>query len=141
MARLFNRLIGSTDVGLLILRLAVGSMMFVHGYGKVLKVLSGEWGFADPIHIGSGPTLILTALAESLCMLLIIIGFRTRLAVLPPLTVMLVAFFLVHGGAPWADKELALLYASSFFVLLIAGGGNISLDSSHRERRIRPPLR
>jgi putative oxidoreductase len=54
---------------------------------------------------------------------------------------MLVAVLVVHSGAPWADKELAMLYAAIFFVLLITGAGNISLDAAHRERRSRPQLR
>jgi putative oxidoreductase len=141
MARFFNRTVGSTDFGLLVLRLAIGSMMFVHGYGKILKILSGSWKFPDPIGIGSSPSLFLTATAESVCMVLIVLGFKTRLAAFPPLIVMSVAALIVHSGDPWGDKELAVLYAAMFFVLVITGGGNISLDSAHRERRSRPPLR
>ena len=141
MARFLGKTVGSADIGLLVLRLTVSSMMLIHGYGKLLKVLSGNWRFANPIGIGAGPSLILTTAAEFFCMLLLIVGFKTRLAVLPPLITMLVAALVVHSGDPWGDKELAVLYASIFSVLLITGAGNLSLDGSHRERRSRPPLR
>ena len=140
MARFFGRTIGNTDIGLLVLRLTVSSLMLVHGYGKFLKILSGDWGFADPIGIGEGPSLILTTTAEFLCMILLIVGFKTRLAVLPPLITMAVAAVIVHSGDPWGDRELAVLYVAIFFVLLITGAGKISLDGAHRERRSRPPL-
>lgn len=141
MARFFDRSVRNTDVGLLVLRLAVSSLMLVHGYGKLMKVFSGDWEFPDPLGIGAGTSLILTTTAEFLCMILLIVGFKTRLAVLLPLATMLVAALVVHSGDPWGDREPAVLYAAIFFVLLITGAGRISLDGAHHERRRRPPLR
>ena len=71
MARFLGKTVGSADIGILVLRLTVSSMMLIHGYGKLLKVLSGNWRFANPIGIGAGPSLILTTAAEFFCMLLI----------------------------------------------------------------------
>jgi putative oxidoreductase len=118
----------SPDLGLLILRLGLGSMMLTHGWPKVQKILAGDWTFANPIGVGEAPSLLLAALAEFGCSLLVLVGFRVRLAVLPILFTMLVAAIIVHANDPWARKELPLLYASGYATLLLLGGGRYSVD-------------
>lgn len=118
------------DLGLLILRGAVGAMMaFGHGLGKVSKILAGNFAFADPIGIGPAASLVLAGAAEFLFCLAIVVGFKTRWAAVPPLITMLVAAFIVHGGDPWAKKELALMYAVPFLALILLGGGRFTLDT------------
>ena len=116
------------DLGLLILRLGLGAMMLTHGWPKVQKILAGDWTFANPIGVGEAPSLLLAALAEFGCSLLVLVGFRVRLAVLPILFTMLVAAIIVHANDPWARKELPLLYASGYATLLLLGGGRYSVD-------------
>ncbi|MCL4795153.1 MAG: DoxX family protein [Bryobacteraceae bacterium] len=116
------------DLGLLILRLGLGAMMLTHGWPKVQKILAGDWTFANPIGVGEAPSLLLAALAEFGCSLLVLAGFRVRLAVLPILFTMLVAAIIVHANDPWAKKELPLLYASGYATLLLLGGGRYSVD-------------
>jgi putative oxidoreductase len=41
---------------------------------------------------------------------------------------MLVAAFVVHGGDPWRDKELAIMYFVIYLVILVAGPGRFSID-------------
>ncbi len=67
-----------TDLRLLILRLAAGGMMLGHGLGKLRNVLSGRWGFPDPLGIRSKPSL--AVFAEFVCALLVVVGFKTRWA-------------------------------------------------------------
>lgn len=116
------------DLGLLILRLGLGAMMLTHGWPKVQKILAGDWTFANPIGVGEAPSLLLAALAEFGCSLLVLAGFRVRLAVLPILFTMLVAAIIVHANDPWTKKELPLLYASGYATLLLLGGGRYSVD-------------
>lgn len=123
----------SPDLGLLILRLGLGSMMLTHGWPKVQKILAGDWTFANPIGVGEAPSLLLAALAEFGCSLLVLVGFRVRLAVLPILFTMLVAAIIVHANDPWARKELPLLYASGYATLLLLGGGRYSVDGRKSE--------
>ena len=54
---LLNNELRNIDWGLLILRLVGGSFMLTHGYPKLMKVISGDFGFADPF--GLGPTVSL----------------------------------------------------------------------------------
>lgn len=117
------------DLGLLILRLGAGSFMLTHGWPKFQKILAGDWTFADPIGLGQAPSLALAAFAELFCSLLVIAGFRVRLAAIPVVFTMLVAGIIVHAADPWAKKEFALLYAVCFGALLLLGGGRYSLDA------------
>lgn len=102
--------------------------MLTHGWPKFQKILAGDWTFADPIGIGQAPSLALATFAELLCSLLVIAGYRVRLAVMPLIFTMLVAAVIVHSADPWPRKELPLLYAAAFFALLLLGGGKYSLD-------------
>ena len=117
------------DIGLLILRLWFGlEMAFAHGWGKVLKVIAGDFQWADPIGLGSTTSLILASGAEFVCAIFIALGFFTRLNLIPYLITMLVAAFIVHWGDPWAKQVNALHYAIPAIVLLITGPGRYSLD-------------
>ncbi|MFA7359014.1 MAG: DoxX family protein [Bacteroidales bacterium] len=117
------------STALLFLRIIVAAMMLTHGYGK-LQLLTGEGPvqFADPIGIGASASLILAVLAEFLCSILLIFGLTTRYAIIPLLTTMLVAFFVVHASDPFMRKELPLLYAAVFLFIGLLGPGSFSLD-------------
>jgi putative oxidoreductase len=119
----------SREVGLLFVRVTVGLMMaFGHGWGKMVKVVSGDFSFADPLGIGAAPSLVLAALAEFAGALLVALGVKTRFAAVPVTITMVVAAFVQHLEDPWGKKELALLYAIPFAMLVITGGGRYSLD-------------
>ena len=126
------------DIGLLFLRLAVGVLMLGHGMDKLADLLFGITGFPDPIGIGSTPTLALAAMAEIGCSLLVIIGFRTRIAALSIVAAMLIAGFVVHIDDGSSGRELALLYAIPFLTLVFTGGGRYTLDTWLESRRRSP---
>lgn len=135
------------SLGLLILRLGVGGLMAVHGWGKLQMVLNGQLDkFADPIGLGSATSLILVTVAEFGCAILVMLGLLTRLAAIPPAIAMGVAAFIVHEKDPWSleqavrqvvdgtfmsgpAKEVALLYLIPFLALVLTGPGRISLDA------------
>lgn len=121
------------DVGTLILRLIGGGMMLSHGIPKLMKLLSGNFQFADPIGLGPEISLILTVFAEFLCALLILVGFGTRLAAIPLMITMLVAAFIVHGADPWGKKEFALIYFFVYAAIFYLGSGNYSVDSKMKK--------
>lgn len=118
----------STDLGLLILRLVSGAAMLTHGYPKLQKVIDGNFQFGDPLGVGPEISLILAVFAEAICSTLIIIGLTTRLAVIPLIVTMGVAFFIVHAADPFKTKELALIYLSIFLALFFTGPGKFSAD-------------
>ena len=123
------------DIGLLVLRVAGGLMMAGHGYGKVQKVLAGDFGFPDPLGVGATASLILAAFAEFVCALLVVVGLQTRWSAIPVVMTMLVAALIVHAGDPWGEKEHALIFATAFLALVFTGGGRFSIDALFRRSR------
>lgn len=117
------------DLGLLLLRVGFGAtMIFAHGYPKLMKVISGDMSFVDPFGIGQAPTLILATITEVVFPLLIVIGFKTRLASIPAALTMAGAFFVVHANDPFNIKEKALLFLIGFIAIGLLGPGRHSID-------------
>ena len=125
--------IGRVDVGLLILRVFTGYLMFTYhglskitagperweGLGRSLTILIG----IDSFHVFFG---FLASLSESFGSVLIALGFFTRISSFFLLFTMTIATLkkVFLGGA----FELALVYGIIYFVLIIAGSGKYSLD-------------
>ncbi len=117
------------DIGLLVLRVSVASLMlFGHGADKLVNFSSIVSSFPDPLGIGSVLSLGLAVFAEFFCSLAIGFGILTRLATIPLMITMLVATFIEHGAGPWATKELAFVYFLIYLAILIAGPGKYSVD-------------
>lgn len=117
------------DLGLLAVRLLAGGMMLTHGIPKIDRLLGeGPVKFADPFGLGPEISLVLVLFAEVACSILVMIGFKTRLATLPLLVTMLVAAFLIHGADPFGEKELSLTFFTLFLSILISGSGRYSVD-------------
>jgi putative oxidoreductase len=116
------------DFGLLILRVGVSALMLTHGYGKFIKLFTDPTDFGDPIGLGPTISLILTVIGEFVAPILILIGYRTKLAAIPALITMLVAAFVVHASDPIGTKEKALFYAISFLAIAFTGPGKYSMD-------------
>jgi putative oxidoreductase len=117
----------SLDFGLLIMRIGFSVGLMTHGYGKFLKVVQGNFEFGDPIGIGPTFSLILAAIGEFIAPILIILGWKTRLATIFPTLTMLVAFAISHDGDPFSRKEKAFVYLIAFLTLYFTGPGKYSL--------------
>lgn len=121
------------DLGLLAVRLLAGGMMLTHGIPKIGRLLGdGPVKFADPFGLGPEISLIMAIFAEVVCAVLIMVGFKTRLATIPLMITMLVAAFYAHWDDPFGKKELPLLYFAVFLGILIVGGGKFALDSAKK---------
>lgn len=121
--------VNKVNLSLLILRISIGGMMLTHGIPKFMKLLSGDFAFADPLGIGAGFTLFLAVSTEFLGSLMIITGLGTRFGAFLGVSTMAVAAFIQHGADPFGTKEKALLYLVGYIVLVIAGSGKYSLDA------------
>lgn len=134
MKRLFSTRVSDNAFGfaMLLLRLGAGGLMLVnHGWGKLKNFSTMSAQFGDPIGVGPTVSLALTTFAEFFCAAFIILGLFTRLAAIPLIITMAVAFFIVHKGiyAPGPGSgELALLYFVCFLTILFAGPGKYSVD-------------
>ncbi len=121
------------NFGLLLLRLGAAlPMLFLHGlpkfenraemapnFGQIITWISPEFNFW------------LAVFAELVCAALVALGLLTRLATIPLIITMAVAFFIVHGGklVGEGNGEMALIYAIPFLTLLFTGPGAISIDN------------
>jgi len=115
---------------LLVLRVVFGgAMIYGHGWGKLTTYGERSASFPDPLGVGSPASLGLAVFAEAFCALAIVLGLLTRLAALPLIVTMLVAFFVVHGNDPFGDKELALVYLAAYLALFLRGAGAWSVDA------------
>lgn len=126
------------DLGLLIFRLSLGILMFMHGFHKVIygvdgiKSMLAAYGMPEFLAYG-------VHLGETIAALMIIIGYRTRLAAVAFTIVMIVAFLMAHmdplfalgkSGA-WLHEVIALFLFGGLG-LMFTGGGKYALSTVHK---------
>ena len=116
------------NFGLLLLRVAFSGLILTHGIPKLLKLIAGNFEFADPIGIGATASLILAVLGEVVFPILIIIGYKTRLSAIPVIITMLIATFVYHANDSFGIKEKSIMYLTAFVVIAILGAGKYSID-------------
>ena len=121
------------NLGVLVLRAGFGlSIALAHGLGKVpppemfVNALGGM-GFPCPACFAW-----LAGLSEFLGGLCIAFGLLTRPAASFLGFTMAVAAFVAHASDPFQKKEMALLYLTASFAILLLGGGRHALDKFFR---------
>ncbi|TDU81383.1 putative oxidoreductase [Prosthecobacter fusiformis] len=121
----------SADLGLLVLRMALGlPMLVLHGLDKVQKFDTLAPKFLPLFGLPSNVSLGMAIFAELVCAGLVVVGLFTRFAALSLSITMGVAFFIAHNAQFTGEKpgELAFVYLAGFVTLLLAGGGKFSVD-------------
>ena len=127
------------NLSLLIARIGIASLMLVHGFPKMIQLLSGDpVAFPAVMGMNAQTSLTLAVLAEVLCSVLILVGLKTRISTIPLIITMLVAVFSIHSDGPFAKQELGLLYLLVYLALLLAGGGKYSTDYFLHKRSVHP---
>jgi len=117
-------------LGFLALRVVLGVIMIAHGYGKVFGGLHKHAEFVASLGI-PGWMAYLSAGAEFLGGILLVIGLITRIAAVAVCINMLVAIFKVHlhnGLLGQAGYQFPLALAAMAFAIIFTGAGPISLD-------------
>ncbi|APY09780.1 GntR family transcriptional regulator [Seonamhaeicola sp. S2-3] len=124
------------DLGFLILRITVAGLMLFHGVAKLshldgIKNMLSSSGIPEFMAYGVFITKIIAPV-------LMIIGFRTRLASIIFFFGMITALFLAHSGNMFAlsktgglQIELILLYAFGALTLFFIGSGKYAISSKH----------
>lgn len=127
----------NTNTGLLLIRISVGLLMLFHGIAKLKGVdfiegMLSEKGMPSFLAYG-------VYITEIVAPLLILIGYRTRLASIAYAIGILFAIFLVHtadvftlndhGG--WGI-ELLGLYLFGAVALIFTGGGDYAVSTNHK---------
>jgi putative oxidoreductase len=126
------------DAGILILRLSLGVLMLLHGIAKLVKGVGGIAGMMEESGL-PGFLAYGVFIGEVVAPVLLIIGFRVRLAALAFAGTMIVAVFLAHSAdvfsltksGGWAI-ELLGLYLFGALALFFTGGGNFALSQKSK---------
>ena len=117
-----------TSLLLLVVRIIFGVLLMNHGIQKWSNFQELSAVFPDPLGLGSPISLGLAIFGELVCSMAFIVGFLYRLAMIPMIFTMIVAFFIVHANDAFAVKELAFIYLIVFIIMNIAGPGKFSID-------------
>lgn len=122
----------------LFLRLFVGIMLMQFGIRQLVNFNNVVDTFPGVMGMDSETSLILMIVIELGCSLLIMVGFLTRLATIPPIIAMIVAeHFILHDLLPdtlvysitsTMPGYLPLMFIGIYLFILLAGPGKISLD-------------
>lgn len=118
----------ATSAMLLIARIVFGILLMNHGIQKWTNFQELSAVFPDPLGVGSPLSLGLAIFGELACSMAFIIGFLYRLAMIPMVFTMVVAFFVIHGNDSFATKELAFVYLVVFILMYIIGPGKFAVD-------------
>ena len=119
---------GALDLALLLLRVGMGVLMMPHGYNKLTHFNEYKDGFINFLGLGGPISLGLTVFGEFFCSILLVLGFVTRLAVIPMIIVMCTALFVAHDGEIFGEGEHAGLFLICFITLFMTGPGRYSID-------------
>jgi putative oxidoreductase len=119
----------STDVGLLIIRIASSTILLIYGVPKLINYNEWKHDFTDPLGLGSEFSLILCIMAEVFCSILVMLGLFTRIALVPLIINMLVIVLIVHAKDPFSDKEHGLSFLIPHILIFLAGPGRFSIDN------------
>jgi len=126
------------NTGLLVLRLTIGILMLFHGIAKLIHGLSG---IENILSANGLPTFLSYGvyIGEVIVPILIIIGYKTRMASAILAANMLFALFLVHSNdifslsktGGWA-VELIAIYLLGALTLFFTGAGKYAISKSSK---------
>ena len=124
------------SVGLLVLRVAAGVAMAMHGAGKIVNPL-GWAGDRFP-----APAQAIAAVSEFFGGIALAAGFLTPVAAIGVASTMLVAAYThVSQGQPYVGKggswELAGVHGAIAVMLALVGPGRLSVDHALFAKRLR----
>ena len=117
-----------TSLLLLAARVIFGVLLMSHGLQKWAGFAQMADVFPDPLGVGSRFSLMLAIFGELVCSFGFLIVFLYRLAMIPMIFTMAMAFFVIHSQDAFAVRELALVYLVVFVLMYIAGPGKFAVD-------------
>ena len=119
------------SLGLLILRIAVGSMLIHHGYEKLANIENFADAFVRPIHLPFPiVSSYIAAFSEIVGSWMLITGVGVRFGALAITGTMMVAIYhaIYTSGFNIYLLELLILYLGGALALVLNGGGLFAFD-------------
>lgn len=125
-----------THLGRLFLRLFVGVMMMQFGVRQIMDFGAESAAFPSIFGMSGAASLTMLIVLEMCCSLMVMVGFLTRLMVLPLFIAMIVAEWYLIGIAPEASYMISwrspgylpVMFLGIYFFILLVGPGKISVD-------------
>jgi len=118
-------------LALLLFRVALSSeMILVHGLKKLGLNGSEPEIVPNPFHFPSALNQLLVNCSDLLFPSFVLLGFLTRLSVLPILAVTLTGYFIIHSHDPLPERDTPFMYSLSFLLILFLGPGKYSIDNA-----------
>lgn len=139
-AKIFTRFTGYTysNMARLFIRLFVGVMFIQFGIRHLVNYHTLAPTFPSVFGLPSEVCLTLMIIIELVCSLSIMVGFLTRLSVIPPIISMILAeYYIIHDLLPHISiygldstqpGYLPIMFIGIYLFILLAGPGKISLD-------------
>lgn len=139
-AKAFTLTTGFTYINMarLFIRLFVGVMFMQFGIRHLMNYSLLSESFPSVFGLSSATCLTLMIINELVCSLCIMVGFLTRLSVIPPIISMIAAeYYIIHDllthlslyGLESTDPGyLPIMFIGIYLFILLAGPGKISLD-------------
>ena len=128
------------DVGKLILRVSVGVFILIHGVSKITA--PAQLDFIGELFIGIGLPAFLAYLVyvgEVVAPLMMIVGWRTKIAAGLVTATMVVVILLGHSAEifplsnfVWWGIELQTAFLTSALAATFLGAGRYAISSSHK---------
>ena len=119
------------SIGLLILRIAIGSMLIHHGYEKLANIENFADAFVRPLHLPFPiVSSYIAAFSEIVGSWMLITGVGVRFGALAITGTMTIAIYhaIVTSGFNIYLLELLVLYFGSSVALILNGGGIFAFD-------------
>lgn len=127
-----------SNMGRLFIRLFVGVMMMQFGIRHLVNFNTLCTDFPTVLDMSPYWSLVLMIIIELVCSLFTMVGFLTRLSVIPPIIAMIAAeYYILHDMVPYLPVYgldstdpgyLPIMFIGIYMFLLIVGPGKISLD-------------
>jgi putative oxidoreductase len=129
MNRLFSTRALGTDFGILLLRLIIGGLFVWHGVDALFLNYKLYLSMSkSTIGLGANFEYHLVVISYLVCGIFVVLGFLTRLSIIPIFIAMTVAFLIAHDGQKFYEKELPFVYMLSCIAVFIFGSGCFSVD-------------
>jgi putative oxidoreductase len=122
-----------SDLWYPMIRITVGAILFVHGWGKIKTGITGLAGYLGKVGLAPPePLAYFVFINETIGAICIVLGLFTRFFAASIAIELAVALWIVHYakgfGASAGGYEYVLMWGIIMFAIALRGGGPYSLD-------------
>jgi putative oxidoreductase len=102
----------------------------VHGLRKLKNEMGQEEQIPNPLYLPEKLNQFVANFSDLVAPFFVMVGFATRLVVLPIIGVTAIGYAVVHRRDSLQVRDVPYVYTLSFLLLLLMGPGKYSIDQS-----------